>query len=92
MKYRKKPVIIEAIQYTGSNPSEINAFVGQDLKTELESEIAYVAGQGPPLFSLIIPTLEGNHKAMPNDFIIKGIKGEFYPCKPDIFEQTYELV
>lgn len=93
MKYRKKPFAIEAIQWNGnSNKREIDLFVGKELKTELESETAYVAGQGAPLFSLIIETLEGNHKAMPNDWIIKGVKGEFYPCKPDIFDLTYEPV
>lgn len=91
MKFRKKPIIIEAIQWNGnSNKREIDLFVGKELKAELESETAYVAGKGAPLFSLIIETLEGNHKAMPNDWIIKGIKGEFYPCKPDIFDKTYE--
>lgn len=90
-KYRKKPVVIEATQYTGANREEINAFVGADLKTELESDAAYQVGKGAPIFSLTIPTLEGDHKAMPGDFIIKGVKGEFYPCKPDIFAATYEL-
>ena len=91
-KYRKKPVVIEAIQYTNLNREEIEEFVGKKLKQELESETAYVAGKGAPQFSLTIETLEGNHKAMPNDWIIKGVQCEFYPCKPDIFEQTYEKV
>jgi hypothetical protein len=89
-QYRKKPVIIEAIQYNNLNREEIEKFVGKKLHQELETETAYLAGKGSPKFSLIIETLEGNHKAMPNDYIIKGIKGEFYPCKPDIFEATYE--
>ena len=91
-KYRKKPVVIEAVHYTGLNRDEIEEFVGKELKQELESETAYVAGQGPPQFSLTIETLEGNHKAMPMDWIIKGVEGEFYPCKPDIFEKTYDKV
>ena len=91
-KYRKRPVVIEAVQYNNLNKSEIESFVGKELKQELESETAYVAGKGRPIFSLTIETLEGNHKAMPNDYIIKGVKGEFYPCKPDIFEQTYEVL
>ncbi len=91
--YRKKPVVIEAIQWSGNdNKQEIEAFVGKELKAELFSDSAYEVGKGKPLFELIIPTLEGDMKAMPNDFIIKGVKGEFYPCKPDIFEKTYELV
>lgn len=93
MKYRKKPVVIEAIQWSGNhNKQEIENFVGKKLKYELESETAYVAGVAPPFFSLLIETLEGNMKAMPFDWIIKGIKGEVYPCKPDIFAATYELV
>ena len=93
MKYRKKPVVIEAIQWSGNhNKQEIENFVDKKLKYELESETAYVAGVAPPFFSLLIETLEGNMKAMPFDWIIKGIKGEFYPCKPDIFEATYEPV
>jgi hypothetical protein len=89
-QYRKKPVVIEAVQYNNLNRKEIEKFVGKKLHQELETETAYLAGKGSPKFSLIIETLEGNHKAMPNDYIIKGIKGEFYPCKPDIFEATYE--
>jgi hypothetical protein len=89
-QYRKKPVVIEAIQYNNLNREEIEKFVGKKLHQELETETAYLAGKGSPKFSLIIETLEGNHKAMPNDYIIKGIKGEYYPCKPDIFEATYE--
>lgn len=93
MKYRKKPVEIEAVQWSGNaNKKAIDEFVGKVLNTELESETAYLAGNGAPLFSLLIPTLEGEMKAMPNDYIIKGVKGEFYPCKPDIFEMTYEKV
>jgi len=91
--FRKKPVVIEAIQWSGNyNKQEIEMFVGKELKSEIESETAYVAGKGSPLFSLIIETLEGPHKAMPKDWTIKGIKGEFYPCKPDIFEATYDKV
>lgn len=91
-KFRKKPVVVEAIQYNNLNIAEIQQFVGLELKPEMESQSAYLTGNGTPLFSLIIPTLEGDHKAMPGDFIIKGVKGEFYPCKPDIFEMTYEPV
>jgi hypothetical protein len=89
-KFRKKPVVIETVQYTGINAGEISSFVGNDLTVELESETAYEAGQGQPIYSVIIPTLEGNMKAMPGDWVIKGVNGEFYPCKPGIFEKTYE--
>ena len=88
--FKKKPVIIEAIRFNGnSNKQEIEKFVGKELKSELESETAYVAGMGPPIFSLLIETKEGTMKAMMGDWIIKepfptGDR-DFYPCKNDIF-------
>lgn len=91
-EYRKLPVVIEAIQYNNLNREEIEEFIGKKLKQELESETAYLAGKGTPKFSITIPTLEGDMKAMPNDYIIKGLKGEFYPCKPDAFSLGYEMV
>jgi len=91
-KFRKKPVVIEAIQFNNLNHDEINSFVGKKLKTEIESTAAYEAGVAPPVSSMTIETIDGNMKAMPGDWIIKGIKGEFYPCKPDIFQNSYELV
>jgi len=93
LKFRKKPVVIEAIQWDGNtNKQLIEQFVGKKLKRELESETAYLAGQGAPIFSLLIPTLEGETTASAGDWIIKGVNGEFYPCKPDIFKKTYEQV
>lgn len=90
-KFRKKPVTIEAVQWNGNtNFQEVCDFVGIDLKQEEFSLAAYEAGQGKPLYSLIIPTLEGNMLANPKDYIIKGVNGEFYPCKADIFEKTYD--
>lgn len=91
-KFRKKPVVIEAVQFNNLNAAAISAFVGKSIEPVLESETAYEAGQGAPIFSISIVTLEGVMKAMPNDWVIKGVKGEFYPCKPDIFEETYEAV
>lgn len=93
-KFRKKPVEIEAIQWNGnSNKQEIDSFVGRTLNTELESETAYLAGQGAPVFSLLIETKEGVMKAFKGDWIIKepfptGDR-DFYPCKNDIFQSTY---
>ncbi len=78
MKYRKKPVVIDAVRWTGQNCEEISQFM-------------HSKNTVSPNVSIIIPTLEGNHEARIGDWIIKGIRGEFYPCKPDIFEQTYEL-
>lgn len=92
MKYRKKPIVIEAIQFNNINADEISAFVGKKVKQEIESETAYEAGMGAPISSVTIETLEGNMKAIPRDWIIKGVNGEFYPCKPDIFEKTYEPI
>lgn len=74
-KYRKKPVVIEAIKFEGNFP-EIEDFVGGDAN--------FRDGE------LIVATLEGPLRAAPGDWIIKGVKGEFYPCKPDIFEATYD--
>lgn len=85
-KYRKKPVVIEAIQYQFYNKKEIDEFVGKQL-------VEYSRDNPDKDYDtyLIIPTLEGNMEADCGDWIIKGVNGEFYPCKPDIFEKTYEL-
>lgn len=91
MKYRKKPVVIEAVQWNGRNLEEIKEFVGDSLIYEI-SDAAWKAGKGAPSVYMEIKTLEGNHKCSIGDYIIKGVQGEFYPCKPDIFKQTYERV
>ena len=91
-KYIKKPVIIEALQWTGYNEAELKSFVGDALIMRLESDAGYKAGVCPPAFTPIIHTLEGNMTASKNDYIIKGVHGEFYPCKPDIFLETYDMV
>lgn len=83
-KFRKKPVVIEAVQWTGGNDAEVRAFC--DTATFAYTAVAFpqsVAG-------LAIRTLEGEMRADVGDWIIRGIKGEFYPCKPDIFAATYE--
>jgi hypothetical protein len=82
-KFRKKPVVVEAVQWTGANTDEVRAFVNGRMDEITDSDI--VGGRG-----LVIPTLEGNMIATPRDFIIRGVQGEFYPCKPDIFEATYD--
>jgi hypothetical protein len=89
-KFRKRPVVIEAVQWNNLNHEEIRAFAPSAIGPSLESETAYLAGQSAPIFSMLISTLEGSMKAMPGDWIIKGVSGEFYPCKPDIFAKTYE--
>lgn len=89
MKYRKKTVVIEAIQWTGLNLEEVKAFVGESLKYDIH-DAAWEVGKGAPIVNMKIHTLEGDHECTKGDFIIKGVNGEFYPCKPDIFEKTYE--
>ena len=91
MKYRKKPVVVEVVQWTGLNLEEIKSFVGESLQYDI-IDSAWEVGKGTPHINMIIKTLEGNHICTKGDFIIKGVKGEFYPCKPDIFEKTYEMV
>ena len=86
-KFRKKPVVIEAVRWTGENCVEMETFLGEHLPGEEELEDPLVVNQ-----SFIIETLEGDVTAQVGDWIIKGGQGEFYPCKPDIFEATYELV
>lgn len=82
MRYRKKPIVIEAILWDGSNTEDVFKFVGRDYIKELHHNFR----------GLGIKTLEGIIYATIGDYIIKGIQGEFYPCKPDIFHQTYEEV
>ena len=79
MNFRKKPVVIQAIQFDGHNFKEIQEF-------------SYLKVDGSHGKQLGIYTLEGLMQASPGDWIIKGVAGEVYPCKPDIFEQTYEAV
>ena len=89
-KYRKKPVVIEAVQWLGDNLAEVINFTGRNESAAhwtWEHFESVVAADGLKIF-----TLEGTMKADVGDFIIKGVAGEFYPCKPDIFEMTYEAV
>ena len=76
--YRKKPVTVEAVQWTGENLAEMCEFI--------DSEVFEII----PRVGLVIHTLEGDHHASTGDYIIKGVNGECYPCKPDIFAKTYE--
>lgn len=83
MKFRKRPVVIEAEQLTESNLERLEVWCGGSIK-----------GTKLPISKrcIDIQTLEGEMRANIGDWIIKGVKGEFYPCKPDIFEATYERV
>jgi hypothetical protein len=91
MKFRKKPVVIEARLITPETAEEIGVWCGAT-KCVHKSYNSYLWGWSLPIEqrSLSIRTLEGDHTASMGDWVIKGIKGEFYPCKPDIFEMTYE--
>jgi len=80
-KFRKKPVVIEAVEFViGEQPGELAADV-------VSGKIRYAEND-----TMLIETLEGVMSAQPGDWIIRGVKGELYPCKPDIFEATYESV
>lgn len=83
-KYRKKPVVIEAIQFDGWNWRECEQFMSNE-------PLAFPQGFYKHE-KITISTLEGDMIASVGDYIIKGVNGEFYPCKPDIFEKTYEKV
>lgn len=80
-KFKKRPVVIEAEQYNGTEASIVKILALVDGPAD-----AVIARVG----HLLIRTLEGDMRADPGDWIIKGIKGELYPCKPDIFAQTYD--
>ena len=91
MKYKTKPVEIEAIRWTGLNLEEIKTFVGDSLIYDI-IDTAWEVCKGRPHVLMKIKTLEGNMHVSEGDYIIKGLKGEFYPCKPDIFEKKYEFI
>lgn len=77
-KYRKKPVVIEAIQYMGDNSQQIYDFCA--------------GGVNFTFRGMSIQTLEGHMLISPGDYVIKGVAGEFYPCKPDVFKASYDII
>ncbi len=87
MRYRKKPIVVDAWQFDphkwGDRPDWMRA---------LGSKVTIAFAAGEAAEDIFVDTLEGVMRAMPGDWIIRGIKGEVYPCKPDIFAATYELV
>lgn len=89
-KYRKKPVVIEAVQLRWDTWQEMCDHAGVG-KLE-DGKPQGIEGLPDNRIGMSIPTLEGVMTADENDWIIKGVKGEIYPCKPDIFEATYEEV
>ena len=95
MKYRKKPVVIEAVEWTGKNEREMFNFLegtesefGRIMAYGKNFDIDHEKVQG----GLIIKTLESEHISTSGDYIIKGVEGEFYPCKPSVFWMTYDYV
>lgn len=84
-KYRTAPVVIKAVQFDGSNVAEIESFVNDG---SLEVTTFYCC-ETPCAYSLDIHTLEGKMHVSEGDYIIKGLRGEFYPCKPDVFKEKY---
>lgn len=93
-RYRKRPIEIEAVQFTGDNEYEIAKFMGISL-AGLQMSVDTVLrtdGDYRENTHIHIHTLEGTMIVNCGDYIIKGVKGEFYPCKPDIFNETYEGV
>lgn len=90
-EYRKKPVVINAWQFTKENffDKEIPDFIKEGINYKLMKLWAY---DGYSKLNGIIKTLEGDHYVTENDWIIQGVNGEYYPCKPDIFDKTYEKV
>ena len=82
-RFRKKPIVIEAFQFDGHNYPELSSWMGEAAK-DMQSPA--------DTLTMYIETLEGTMRADEGDWIIKGVAGEFYPCKPDIFEATYEEV
>ena len=94
-KFRKKPVVIEAMQWLGpvgrcEEDQALLDWMGRESEHHMP-EGCWLKQRRPGWpFSLMVNTLEGDMEAGPGDWIIKGVNGEFYPCKPDIFEKTYE--
>jgi hypothetical protein len=98
MKFRKKPVVIDAIQSTGtpeSNREIIDWLRGTGTPAYMDTEVRNCSPEHPDGFdypALYINTLEGAMKVSAGDWVIRGVKGEAYPCKPDIFAATYDPV
>ena len=98
MRFRKKPVEVNAVQLGWDTWSEMCDHAGVGKLTDNKPEGCYIDAEGNPTkdmtdeIGLLIPTLEGLMIGRQGDWIIKGVKGEFYPCKPDIFAETYEPV
>ena len=95
MRYKRKSVIIEAVQLRWTTWNEMCDFLGDIISRENPGRevqtFSDTCGESPPYIELTIPTLEGDHIARHGDFIVRGTHGEFYPVKPDIFTDLYEV-
>lgn len=89
MKYRKKPVVIDAVQYDGKNGAALRRWSNDAV---IESPVLEPREGNPTGEYVQVKTLEGTMCGIVGDWIIRGVNDEFYPCKPDIFEKTYEAV
>ena len=89
-KFKKDSVEVEAIRWTGDNFEEVKTFFGKDAKDY--SQLSEVIPNRKIKGNLRIETPEGDYTALPDDFIIRGSKGGYYTCKPDIFMETYEAI
>lgn len=87
MRYRKRPVVVEAWEFTRDSLKAADSWVRR-----YQNDIKLVSQYGGEVLYIEIKTLEGTMRAELGDYIIKGVQGEFYPCKPDIFEATYEAI
>lgn len=98
MKFRKKPMVIEARQLVGRNSDMdyIYKWIEENTLGSFDPDTKIIPTSGvsidPATGFILIATLEGVMTAKPGDWVIKGVQGEFYPCKPDIFAETYEPV
>lgn len=95
MKFCKRPIVVEAFQMTQArrgDHTEWPAWLHEAWNREPGEGSLFVDADDPARDRLVIGTLEGVHRVEWDDWIIKGIKGELYPCKPDIFDATYEAV
>ena len=93
-KYRKKPVVIEAIQWNGSNELELKRFAGDSIRIDIVRESESL-NEGRLIYKqtdVYVMTLEGETTLSKGSYLVKGINGEYYPCKPDIFDKTYEQI
>lgn len=91
VQFRKKPVVIEAIQWDGTHSTAVAIIAALDPGTDTLARPRLDYLHGEDSMRLFVKTLEGQMEASPGDWIIRGVKGELYPCKPDIFEATYEV-